>query len=244
MGVHAYCIVPPGHAPPPGLRGLDDEGVAGADVGGLLVWYSAAARRPRPDLERVRTHDRVVRAAMQAATPLPFRFGQWFEDVGRLEASVGTGLRDHLKALAEVAGALEFGVRLEAGPELGTEGARADARVPGGGSSSGEAAPSGGPGAAYLRRLARRDSARAEHRRRGGEVFARLHACLQGRVRRVLVDDLPARGSWASAAHLVPRSGIATYRAEVERFARERSEIRIRLTGPWPPYSFTDGSGS
>jgi hypothetical protein len=40
------------------------------------------------------------------------------------------------------------------------------------------------------------------------------------------------------AAYLVDRGSVGAFVAEVERLQRERPDLAILATGPWPPYSF------
>lgn len=231
MGYHLYCVVPAGHAPSGDLRGLSGAEVTDIRVGDLAVWCSASEARIVPDLRRIRVHDGVIRKATTATvTPLPFRFGQWFPDREALGRELQARLDGYRQALDRVAGAVEFGVRLEALRERSAEGASR---------GSSEAPHGTGAGAAYLRALADRGAERDARLQHGGAVLAELNLRLEGRVVQVRVDRTPGRGSVASAAYLVRCVETGRFREAVEGFADGHVAFEFHLTGPWPPYSFT-----
>lgn len=232
MGLHLYCIVPAGHRPPAGLLGLDDAPVGSADASSCGVWTSRAERRPEPRLERLRRHDRVVRAALrEEGTALPVRFGQWFPSEEALRTRVEERAERYRKELGDVRGCLEFGVRVLLATGGGEEGRR---EPPG----EKPAPPGAGRGRAYLEELARRRAAGREASRRAEAVATELEAHLGPLVRRHRVERLPGDEGLLGVAHLVPREEVPRYRRALEAFGRDRPELRLRPHGPWPPYSF------
>ena len=46
-------------------------------------------------------------------------------------------------------------------------------------------------------------------------------------------------GDVVTINHLIPRTAVERYRAGVERAAAEH-DVRLMLTGPWPPFAFAD----
>lgn len=228
-GVYAYCIVEAGHRPPSGLEGLSGGPVRGYDVGPFTVWASDEAEAPPVGLEPIKRHHEVVRSAVATTTPLPLRFGGWAADADTLHRRIERR-RDELEAvLAAVAGRVEFGISFV------DPSGRATPPVQSGDSSE---APS--DGRAYLRELSRSHAERKERKTRADELVARLRTHLDGlpddeRVQRRRPPGL------VSIAHLVSREDERKYRHLVEDFLRDRADTWVaHLTGPWPPYSFTE----
>jgi hypothetical protein len=59
-------------------------------------------------------------------------------------------------------------------------------------------------------------------------------------VQRYIKDErVEKRGGVVTINHLVPRRSVLRYRDAVERAARE-NEVRLMVTGPFPPYAFAD----
>jgi len=42
------------------------------------------------------------------------------------------------------------------------------------------------------------------------------------------------------AAYLVPAGGVAEFTELARRLAREEPALRLEITGPWAPFSFTE----
>lgn len=223
MGLYVYCVLPLGRRPDPELRGLEDAPVESVELDGLTVWTSGLDRSPRPAIEAVRRHDRVIRAAMGGdATPLPLRFGQWFPSRERLAEDLGGKGRELRRQLERVSGAVEFGVRI---PDDEPEEQR-----------HGEGRPESGT--AYLEAAARRHGTRARRRERAKRVAAELRGHLGELVRDDALKDLGEAGGGVEVAHLVPEDASDAYREEMAAYRTEGGQSELRVTGPWPPYSF------
>lgn len=230
MGVYLYCLGDPDHpAPQEGagagepLRGIEGAPVRATAAAGFAAWVSDLERAPSATLERIRAHNAVIETAAADVTPLPLRFGQWFESEAALEASLQErrdGLRD---ALRRVAGAMEFGVRVV---DPASDTARRPAE-PGDRSS----------GTAYLEGLVRRERRAEEERRRGAALARELEAWLEGRVRETRARPAGSEGLVA-IAHLVDRHDTREYRLRVGEFPERHPELRFVFSGPWPPYGF------
>jgi hypothetical protein len=226
-GVYPYCLVPVGCEPPRGLRGVGEGVVEGRDVQGFTVWTSEEPSPPSPNLESIVRHDAVVRAAAEAATPLPVRFGAWAPHPSVLVERINRRRAQLEAALTAVSGRTELGVTVEGGsmPASGSE-------------ETGDAATEPvTDGRAYLRKLSLEH---ADRRRRRAERLALLEGLRAALGALALHERVhpPASPALVSVAHLVPRRDEARYRQRVARFARDRSAYRVRVTGPWPPYSF------
>ena len=225
-GVHVYCIAPASYRPPADLRGLDAEIVHSRDSGQLAVWYTNHAARPAASIDHVREHDAVVRAAMTTdVTPVPVRFGQWFEDAAAAAEQIATQA-DHWRGrLGQFATRAEYGVRVVTRDEE-THRARDVHPAP---ASSGRA---------YMEALAERQ-AEAGRLRSTAEAFA---ADVTARVHDLIADSRvelrPDARTVMNMAHLVAWRDAEAYHSRMRAIRDAHTEVRLLFSGPWPPYSF------
>lgn len=224
MGLYLYCVVDTTHPGPGGVKGIDGRSVRALDVAGLRTWVSSLPAPPSASLDRVREHNSVVEAAMEHATPLPMRFGQFFESESEMR-DVLEERRDRLeRSLDRVRDAAELGVRVLAPEREAPE------------------VPDRTTGRAYLEGLARREETLDRSRRRGAQVAAELHAFLGPLVRAQAVRPGGDSGLVA-ISHLVARHDTGAYREQVHTFTDRYPELRFVVSGPWPPYGFADDAG-
>ncbi|HEY1706189.1 MAG TPA: GvpL/GvpF family gas vesicle protein [Trebonia sp.] len=231
------------------VRAIDSAGLAvlASDVD-LAEFGADALRRNLEDLDwlegTARAHHQVIDALSRLFPLLPMRLAT----VGASEtATVGTftdqraELRD---ALAQVRGRAEWGVKAYARPsERPARAAAGDAAAVGGSGSTGQ-----GAGMAYLKRRrqeltshrnSQRDtaaSARAVHDTLAGHAAAfRLHppqsSQLSGERAPMLLN----------ASYLLDVGGETGFTSSVTEAAGAYPDLRLELTGPWPPYSFAGG---
>lgn len=224
-GRYLYCIVSPDHPPPSDLSGLEDREVRRIAAGRIVLWASRLEARPSPSLDRIRRHNEVVEAAMgEAGSPVPIRFGEWFPTREELLQEVGEREEAYARSLEAVRGAVELGVRItdparrpEAAPDL-------NART----------------GREYMEGLARTHAEARAGEERGRRLGEALASHLGPLARRQRVEHLPAEEGLVSVAHLVDREDVERYRRAVAEFADGCGELRFRVSGPWPPYSFVE----
>ena len=205
----------------------------------LAEFGEAALREHLEDLEWLdevaRVHHYVVEAAARLFPLLPVRLATVYSG----EAALCAALADHhdelLGALRRVGGRVEWGVKAYAAAE------QAEAAVS-------PAAGEPGPGLAYLRR--RRDQLAAGREARAAAVSGAraVHAGLAGKAAAAVVR--PPQSAQLSkvrlpmllnAAYLLDASDGTSFTAAVAAEATAHPELRIELTGPWPPYSFAGG---
>jgi hypothetical protein len=215
---------------------------AGADGAvaelGMVPWRELAAVTGRLDtdgapltMENVLRHEAVVEAARKRGPALPVRFGTVFRD----PESVATALAEQYEPLAADLRRLGDKVELSltalwAEPPSGdppTDARREDG-VPG----------KRGAGALYL--YARAAETRREDavRARAQEVARDLDELLGGLALERRVSLLPTPRIAVRTAYLLDPAGVAAFRNGFEGVRRTRRELRVLLTGPWPPYSF------
>lgn len=221
MGTYLYCLGDASHPLPQDVSGVDGAAVTGVPVVGFRAWISELERAPAASLERIRAHNTVVEAAARHSTPLPFRFGQWFEHSDALEQSLTDRSESLRQSLDHVRGRVEFGVRI------------VDPR------HQREPPPDRASGKAYLEGLARRERQQEEARRRGVEIAEQIQQWLGPLVRdqRVKPAEVPAL---AAIAHLVDRHDTGNYGRRMSEFAPQDTALKLLATGPWPPYGFVE----
>ncbi|MGH7482448.1 MAG: GvpL/GvpF family gas vesicle protein [Longimicrobiales bacterium] len=225
-GVYLYCVVGE-EADPSDVTGIGGGRVRALPLSGIRVWASALERAPHPHVQRMREHNAVVTAALDAGdTPVPLRFGQWFSD----ERQALDALRPRLDALraslARVRDSVEYGIRVidPAATTPVTVAAPPEAPAP--------------SGRAYIERAAARIAARDRARRSADEVATALDQLVGPLVRERKVEPLRSRSGVATIAHLVARADETDYLERVRAIRGRLPEYRFLFTGPWPPYSF------
>jgi hypothetical protein len=234
---------------PAGVAGTPVRAIAAA---GLTVLASnvdlaefgeAALRRNLENLawldDVARAHHSVVDAAVRLFPVLPARFGTVYRGDASMAAAL-TGRSDQLHAaLARVGGHMEWGVKAYAVPEQRPVPARAAVRA-----STGTGTESGA-GMAYLKRRRSQLSAKRESSRTAVASAREVHVELSGQAAqaRLYPPQAPAlSGTKApmllNAAYLLDAGSAARFGSLVAAAAAAHPDLRLDLTGPWPPYSF------
>ena len=219
MGIYLYCLAGAQDPPPAGFGGVDDAIVTVRPVAGFTAWTSQLDAAPKPALDSVRAHYLVVEAAADHATPVPFRFGQWFETEALAERALEARRAELAAGLERVRGTWEYGVRVLDPAHV-------------------HAPPDRSSGRAYLESLARREHEDEADRRRGLEVAASLREWLGTCIREQRVRPLGSAGGLVAVAHLVDRHYTRSYDQRVREFPARLPALRFLLSGPWPPYGF------
>lgn len=201
----------------------------------LTEYGEEALRRNLEDLawlERAaRAHHAVVAALAQAGPVVPARLATVHHGDDRVAALLATRRAELAAVLDRLAGRDEWGVKGYV--------------VPGATPRAAEPAGAGGAGAAYLRRRRAQLTAREEGQRVAGEAAAAVHAELAGHAvaaRRHPPQDRRLSGAATAmvlnGAYLVDTGALAAFTELVRALGERHPEIRLELTGPWPPYSF------
>jgi Gas vesicle synthesis protein GvpL/GvpF len=223
----------------------------------LAEFGEAALRRNLENLawleEVARAHHDVVDAAVRLFPVLPARFATVYRgDASMVAALAGRG--DQLRAaLARVGGRMEWGVKAYAVPAQGGDpSTRAGHAAP---IAAGSAAGTGaraepGAGVAYLKRRRAQISAKRESSRTVVASARQVHVELSGHAAqaRLYSPQAPAlSGTKApmllNAAYLLDAGGAAGFASVVAAAAAAHPDLRLDLTGPWPPYSFAGQEG-
>ncbi len=244
-GLYLYAVVPAA-VELGDVRGITGEPVeivqharlglvAGEVVVERLAGLEDGSADPATLCALARRHDEVVRSALAAAgTVLPFRLGTVLVDQGAARQYLSDQAGQLHAAMQQVAACHEWGVTVhEHATEIPALADPAPPRDP------------ERPGTTYLARR-REEVARAEARRHaqwqaesyvGGELRARSIDVAAGRYRTrdVVLDQ----------SYLVRHDAEPEFLATVDRCGDLLLEqgLRLELSGPWPPYSFTCPGG-
>jgi Gas vesicle synthesis protein GvpL/GvpF len=246
--VHAYGLVPAG-ATPAVTEGIDSSDLATLDLGGLAAVvselsadrYGPAAWRDHAEDPRwlevvVRQHHAVLQSLVEQVDVLPLRLPGIHESVAVLETQFRSQWDELAEAFDRVRGHVELGAKVYlAGRDRHDE-------------PSGEEPPPS-TGRDYLQR--RLDSARArEHVHAGRQaVLLDAHesltrAATHARVNPLQDPALSGRGEpmMLNAAYLVARARTEEFweQARTSAEALGLEGMSLEVTGPWPPYNFTD----
>jgi hypothetical protein len=233
VATYIYCVRNDPRAVPPDLTGLDGVPVRAIYATGLTAWVSDVGHVPVVStVERVRAHDTVCAAAMEAGeTPLPIRFGQTFADDAAAASAIATRRPALRERLARVAGCVELRVVVSRGRESGEPSASVSERAPG--DRGDEGAP--GRGTEFLRRLVR--EGRADLAREVGceEVRHAVRAAAKAFI--VEQQRCEAARGLSFFPLLVRRSDLEACRATIAA-CLPAAGVEASLLGPFPPYSF------
>ena len=262
-GVWAYAITEDGSLSGPDgavdlswLTGVGETKVRTATSCGLTVLVSdvslaeygeAALRENLENLdwldEVAREHHYVIDAAVRLFPLLPVRLATVYSGDDALRSALAEHNAQLLDALHRVGGRVEWGVKAYAAPqpEGAREGRAPEAKDP----DAGDAGPGSGAGLAYLKRRKAALSAGRESKAAAASGAQAVHADLTAKATDTRLHP-PQTAALSgvrqpmllNAAYLLEASEGVTFTAAVAGAATAHPELRIELTGPWPPYSF------
>ncbi|CAL9337689.1 hypothetical protein SUDANB105_00204 [Streptomyces sp. enrichment culture] len=227
---------------------VDARAVAGAVSTVPGDEFSEAALRSRlEDLDwleaTARAHHLVVDTLAAHTTVLPLRLATVYRDDARVEEMLSDREQTFTALLDRLEGHLEWGVKVyaEAAPAQA-----APSPAPGGHGPPGGSADEPDSGRAYLRRRRQQYQSREDVWRAAEDAVRRTEEQARGlavdRARhRPQQGDLaegPGRNV-ANDAYLVPRRLAEEFRERMRHAADGLPGVRVEVTGPWAPYSFT-----
>jgi gas vesicle protein GvpL/GvpF len=206
----------------------------------LAEFGEQALRRNLEDLAWletvVRAHHGVIEIVALHGPVLPMRLTTIYHGDASAAAVLARRAEDFTAALRRITGRAEWGVKISAGPPATAQGSPEDDRAGTGAS---------GPGAAFLRRRRTELTARENARRTAAAQADEIHLTLGGLAvascaRPPQDPQLTGRAERMilNGAYLVDLEESDGFTAAVRRLVAECPDLRIELTGPWPPYSF------
>ncbi len=188
-----------------------------------LEWLEAVAR----------AHHAVVDAAVEHAATVPLGLVTVYRSEERVRKALLERKEEFTRALDRLTGRTEWGVK--AYGDVKQHGADTPA----------EKKPSARPGTSYLqRRLVQRDTAEEERRKllaTADYIHRQLSdLAVMTRLHRPQDPQLSGEQGWMllNAAYLVDDDCAEDFREAFSHLARLHHGVRLRLTGPWAPYSF------
>ena len=235
-----------------GLTGVGGTPVRAVTAAGLAAitgnvpladFDEAALRRNLEDLDwlevTARAHHQVIAAVARRGPVVPVRLATVYRDEAGVAAALGEHQEDFRAALDRLGRRREWGVKVyAAAPPAAGDGPQ-PAPAHGGNRAS-------GPGAAYLQRrrrdLAARDQARQDAAASAELIHARLADLAAGTSLHPPQSPQLAGGRAQmilNAAYLLDQQRDDEFAAAVGALAERHPAVRLELTGPWPPYSFT-----
>jgi hypothetical protein len=212
--------------PEAGIRGRPLEQIAAGELG---LWATLWDGEPTLSRDDAFAHHDLVAVLCDAGPCLPVRFGTWLADAEAARRSLEAEQDRFAAAVDRLADRREIAITLLWLDAAVTEG-RGHAVAP--------------SGRAFLERQ-RAMHAVTDERRRAGDAFAaRLAADLA-------VDQADVRHESCPSAEVALSMSVLAARAEADALkvratvaAAAIDGVRAVVSGPWPPYSFTEELGS
>ena len=211
LGVYALVSPAPRRI---GVSGVAGERLRVVTVGAVSAIVGDITRTAKPTEANLRKYDGVMRAlARTSPALLPVRFGTQFRDLDELALVLQSRQSSLRRLLRHVRNRAQITIRIAVPDSSPLRTSRAVES-----------------GSAYLRERA----AEAAHAR---EIPG--FGPVRGTVRRWVKDERVERqANVASVYHLIPAGSVDPYRAALDRAAR-KAGLRLRVSGPWPPYAFS-----
>ena len=227
MKLYAYCLVEDVDALDVSVRGIADAPLSMLKIDEFGIVISEGESFPITQRKSAMAHAAVVRSLLDQTTLLPFRFGTVLTEE-QLRHYVTTYKPALKKTLAHVRGCVEMDLKII------WQQAKPDANQP----TENEKQ---GPGTAFLK-MKRRELL-GDERQAGqkAELSNLLREHLGGLIRDEHIELYPSKTAVLAAVfHLVERPNIEKYQKNVQEIRNNRPVLSIRLSGPWPPYSFAN----
>lgn len=241
---YVYAILSADAILPQRLAGLGDAPVVLIPSGAIAA---AVSHIESPAIEaspaHLLRHEAAVEAIRRSVPALPVRFGTIFPDVATVARILAERASILQADLGHIGDKLEMGLSVlwgasesgEAAPHVESGGSMTDLPEPLRASSS--------PGTQYL---ASRFARYADESRAGGDA-RRLAQRVEAALRPYVIESRyrlrPAPRLALRSAHLVRPDGEAAFRRAYEDLRVGAPDLRLLVTGPWPPYSFATSSG-
>jgi hypothetical protein len=226
MKLYAYCLVEHVETLDVSVRGIADTPVRMLKIDEFGIVISEGESFPLTQSESVMAHAAVVRSLLDQTTSLPFRFGTVLTEQ-QLRHYVATYKPALKKNFAHVRGCVEMDLKI-----IWQRG-KPDADQP--------PEEKQGPGTTFLEK--KRRELFGDERQSGQKtpLSNLLREHLGGLIRDEHIELHPSKTAVLAAVfHLVERANAEKYREIVQEIRNNRPDLSIRLSGPWPPYSFAN----
>ena len=229
MNLWVYAIVAP-PVPRIAATGLVGERLRAIRMGRIAAIAGEVPRPPKPTVKNLRRYAAVIDAiAQRASAIIPARFGTSMIDVDELTFVLRSRQDTLRRRLRAVRGRVQMTLRLVLESESGDAALRSQSQVT---SRSRVRVPyAATQGTQYLHE-------RAAVAARAREIPG--FEPIRDAVKRWVKDErVEKRAGVATVNHLIPRASAVAYRGAAER-AAQRADVRLNVTGPYPPYAFAE----
>lgn len=253
MAFLLYCIM---RNPPPGsteIRGIQGTTLTFVAWEGLCAAVSCTGPETGhpdvlPPVSELLAYARVVEELCDAQTAIPMRYGCFLDGLPEIRHSLESKAEQYAALLSELDGRVEMGIRFF----LPVQGRKPQA--------TGQDSPTCADGAGSMRKAVPRNESTAQAGQTPGLSYLaarreqyriREENCLRDRA---ILDAWVLEFSELKARHrsgslsvegreslsldfLVLKHQVARFR-ELFRLGSAHSDLRMQISGPWPPYSF------
>jgi Gas vesicle synthesis protein GvpL/GvpF len=235
--IYVYAITDRPEAPLPRQLGLQDAElarIAWCDVAAIVSAFDGT--RLSETADEVWRHEEVVEELMIDRAVLPARFGTLSPSRQHVGAVLRRANRALLQDIDRVRGQVEIGMRFLSASEDDAQ----DRDPP---TSFGVSVPTGaGPGSIYLRARIARERALRNRQQAKLVLVEDVYRQLASRANASRLDDESDDRNGISAAFLVSRDGMESFRDLISGVTKAHPELAMLCTGPWPPYSFVNAA--
>jgi hypothetical protein len=170
-----------------------------------------------------REHAKVISAAFERSTVLPFRFGTTFEDDDALRRSVRSNQRHFLANVERLRGKAEMHLKVlvdDICPE--SKGVHTTHSV----------------GQEYLSHLRESATRQRERQSRARALSVQMHRMFLPLEEEITCKRTESGKMLLDIAHLVDKNTVERYQNKYSSATREMKDCALHLSGPWPPYHF------
>jgi gas vesicle protein GvpL/GvpF len=227
MKLYAYCLVEDVDTLVVSVRGIADTPLSMLKIDEFGIVISEGESFPLTQRESAMAHAAVVRSLLDQTTLLPFRFGTVLT-AEQLRHYVTTYKPALKKNLAHVRGCVEMDLKII------WQQAKSDADQP-------PENEKPGPGTAFLEKKRREILGDERQSAQKTELSNLLRKPLGALIRDEHIELRPSKTTVLAAVfHLVEKANAGRYNEIVQEIRNNRPDLKIRLSGPWPPYSFAN----
>lgn len=219
--------------PQAGLRGQPLRWIGTAELG---VWVTAWTAEPTLTREDAFAHHDLVAVLCDAGPCLPVRFGTWLATEDAARRSIEDGEARYLAAVDRL------GDRQEIALTLLWPAARGPLVRSGAASPAPAEPPSGGR--SFLDRKRAAHAVTDERRAAADALAARLISMLATDQADVRHETCPSAEVALSLSLLARRDEAGALKARATAAVADLVGVRGVVSGPWPPYSFTEDLGA
>jgi len=212
--------------PESGVGGRPLEQIAAGELG---LWATVWEGEPKLSRDDAFAHHDLVAVLCDAGPCLPVRFGTWLADAEAARRSLEVSEDRFTAAVDRLADRREIAITLLWRDAAVTEG-------------RGHAVASSGR--AFLERQRAMHAVTADRRKAGDAFAARLAAQLAVDQADVRHESCPSAEVALSMSLLAEKDEADALKARAAVAAGAIDGVRAVVSGPWPPYSFTEELGS